>query len=103
MIPLVAQANATGRVHAMMMNGKAFVMGHGMQAPSDKDYELWVIRGNDKIAAGLLKPAADGTVIAEVDPKLLEGKIDAFAITLEPLGGGPTPRGTLMFVGYPKG
>lgn len=104
MLPLVAQANAVGKVHALVGEDRhVMVIAHGMQAQPDKDYELWVIRGEKKLAAGLLKPNADGTVMMEVDAKLLEGKIDAFAVTLEPLGGGESPRGSLMFVGSPKG
>ncbi len=54
-----------------------------------------MIRGNDKLAAGLLH----GTdPVAVIDPALL-ASADAFAVTLEPAGGGPTPRGELIMVG----
>jgi anti-sigma-K factor RskA len=104
MLPLVAQANAVGNVHALVGEDKhVMVIAHGMKAQPDQDYALWVIRGEKKMAAGLMKPNADGTVMMEVDAKLLDGKVDAFAVTLEPLGGGDTPRGSLMFVGSPRG
>jgi hypothetical protein len=69
-----------------------------MPRPAGKDYELWVIRGEQKIAAGLLRDDGSGTVIAAVDPALLAEGADALAVTLEPEGGGDQPRGELVMV-----
>jgi anti-sigma-K factor RskA len=78
----------------------AMVVASGFMPHAGKDYELWVIRGNDKIAAGLLHGDASGTLVARVDTRLLaSGAPDAFAITLEPKGGGIAPRGPIMLVG----
>ena len=38
-------------------------------------------------------------IAAIIDPKLLAGGVDTFAITLEPAGGGTEPRGDLVFAG----
>lgn len=81
---------------------QAYVVGRGLAASDDKDFELWLIRGDQKIAAGLLKGKAfdGGSLLAEIDPKLLgTTPPDAFAVTLEPKGGGEQPRGTLVLVG----
>ena len=97
-------ADAQSSVQAVINKDKraAMIVAHGVKARPDKDYELWVIRGDQKLAAGLMKPAADGSAMMQVDPKLLEGAIDAFAITLEPPGGGAAPQGPALWVGAPK-
>jgi anti-sigma-K factor RskA len=83
---------------------RAMILAHGMPKPEGKDFELWVIRGNEKIAAGLMRATDAGELLVEVDPKLLAGGADALAVTLEPEGGGPTPRGALVLVAsLPKG
>ena len=83
-------------------NKTAFVIARGAIRAADKDFELWVIRGQEKIAAGLLKPDANGVAILEIDRNLLQGPVDAFVVTLEPAGGGPIPLGPAVNVGVPK-
>jgi anti-sigma-K factor RskA len=80
--------------------GQGFLVGGGLHAPEGKDYELWVIRGDRKLPAGLLKGAGSGGLVAAIDPALLNGgSPDAVAITLEPVGGSPQPRGPIILVG----
>ncbi len=69
-----------------------------INVPTARDYELWVIRGSQKKAAGLLRPTSDGALVVELDPKLLADGVDALAVTLEPAGGGPAPRGPIVLV-----
>ena len=79
---------------------RAYLVGRGLSAPAGQDYELWVIRGDRKIAAGLLRGGDGGQLVAAVDPGLLaEGAPDALAVTLEPAGGGPVPRGPIVLLG----
>jgi anti-sigma-K factor RskA len=79
--------------------GRGFVLAGDLVPQSGKDYELWVIRGQQKLPAGLLRAGPSGTIVAEVDPKLLApGPPDALAVTLEPEGGGNTPRGPILLV-----
>ena len=68
----------------------------GLTPQAGKDFELWVIKGTEKRAAGLLR--GDGELVALIDPKLLADGADALAITLEPAGGGPAPRGPAVLV-----
>jgi anti-sigma-K factor RskA len=80
--------------------GQGFLVGGGMRTPEGKDYELWFIRGDRKIPAGLLRGAVTGGLVAAIDPTLLAGSSpDAVAITLEPVGGSPQPRGPILLVG----
>lgn len=81
---------------------QAMVMATALLASPGHDYELWVIRGKEKLAAGLIKLDPSGPTLAAIDERLLRGGVDVFAITLEPAGGGPVPRGSLVLVGAVK-
>src|SRR5215831_6720856 len=97
-----AQAAAASRGSALLNLDQrmAMVLVSALEPQVGKDYELWLIRGNAKIAAGLLRPGAGGRAIAQVDPRLLTpGQPDAIAVTLEPAGGGEQPRGPIVLVG----
>jgi anti-sigma-K factor RskA len=91
-----ASAGATAIVN--LAERRAMVVAHGVEAPAGKDYELWVIKGDQKLAAGLLRSQGAAQVIAEVDPALLANGADALAVTLEPAGGTPQPSGALVLV-----
>lgn len=72
--------------------------------PSDKDYQLWVIKDKKPISAGVF--AVRDTMpsffkienLAVTDPR----QIAAFAVTLEPKGGVPAPTGDMYIVGSPR-
>jgi anti-sigma-K factor RskA len=102
-IALAPQAGAEKMRASAIYNpqqGHAMVVASGLMPHDGKDYELWVIRGKDKLRAGVFHGDASGALIARVDPKLLaKGAPDAFAFTLEPAGGGDSPRGPIMLVG----
>lgn len=73
-------------------------------APSDKDYQLWIIKDKKPISAGVF--AVSNTEsnyfkienLAVTNPK----EIGAFAVTLEPKGGVPQPTGEMYIAGSPK-
>ncbi len=95
-------AAATAKVILDPSDHRAFLVGKGMNAPSGKDYELWLIRGDKKIAAGLLRgdPDPNAPLVAAIDSRLLAGAPpDAIAVTLEPTGGGSSPTGPIVLVG----
>jgi anti-sigma-K factor RskA len=101
LIALAPQGGATSHAKVIMNSDekRAYLLGGAMDAPSGKDFELWVIRGDTKIPAGILRPGPGGQVLASVDPKLLEaGTPDALAITVEPQGGLPAPSGPVVLV-----
>jgi anti-sigma-K factor RskA len=72
--------------------------------PSNKDYQLWVIKGKQPISAGVfaVRDKAPSFFkienLAVTDPK----EIAAFAITLEPKGGVASPTGEMYMAGSPK-
>jgi anti-sigma-K factor RskA len=100
---VVALAPVAGKTHRAsaivnLAERRAIVLASSMPAASDKDFELWVIRGKEPpSAAGFLRHAGDGVEVGEIDPALLEGaEPDAFAVSVEPLGGRPAPTEVLM-------
>jgi hypothetical protein len=100
LVPLAQQAGTSASASVIWHPGKAFVLGRGLQAPSGRDYELWVIRGDRKIPAGLLRGDATGALVTAIDPALLAGGApDAIAVTLEAAGGRPQPEGPIVLVG----
>jgi anti-sigma-K factor RskA len=104
MVSLAVQGQENYRANVILNQPekKAVIVAGALRAQQAHDYELWIIRGDQKIAAGLLHGDEDGRAVAEIDGKLLAGGVDAFAVTLEPEGGGTTPRGALLLVGKVK-
>jgi anti-sigma-K factor RskA len=94
-----AAANVAANIiwHSGVKRG--YVVGRGLAAPAGKDYELWVIRGERKIPAGILHGDASGALLSAIDPRLLQdGAPDAIAVTLE-AGEQKEPRGPIVLVG----
>lgn len=69
------------------------------QAASDKDYQLWMIRGNQPIDAGILTIDAEGGAVTSIDTISDSANLTAFAVTLEPKGGVPQPTGKMFLLG----
>lgn len=69
--------------------------------PSDKDYQLWIIKNNKPVSAGVFAvndPKKDSFFkIEEMDAS--EQAADAFAVTMEPKGGMPQPTGDMYLMG----
>ena len=69
-------------------------------APSDKDYQLWLIVNNQPISAGVFsisEPVSNSFFkVDELSHDLGSG---AFAITMEPKGGVPQPTGDMYLLG----
>ncbi len=70
---------------------------------ADKDYELWVIRDNKPVDAGVfqVRPGLQDGQLYKIDHLVETDKahIDAFAVTLEPKGGKPQPTGQMYLLG----
>jgi anti-sigma-K factor RskA len=103
-VSLAVQGGESYRANVILnqTDKKAVVVAGALREQKDRDYELWIIRGQEKIAAGLLHGDEDGRAIAEVDGRLLAAGVDAFAVTLEPIGGGTAPKGPVLLVGKVK-
>ena len=69
--------------------------------PSDKDYQLWIIKNNKPVSAGVFAvndPQKDSFFKIE-EMAAGEQAADAFAITMEPKGGMPQPTGDMYLMG----
>jgi anti-sigma-K factor RskA len=63
-------------------------------APEGKEYQLWAIADNTPVDAGLFHITTGGA-----HPMKPIGAASAFAVTLEPAGGSPTPTGEMYVLG----
>lgn len=80
--------------------GSAMVLTRALEPQEDKDYQLWLIRGDEKVSAGILHTDASGATVARVaEEALAGGRPDAFAVTVEPRGGMPQPTGPIVLLG----
>ncbi|MCH7676613.1 anti-sigma factor [candidate division KSB1 bacterium] len=68
-------------------------------APSDKDYQLWMLRGTQPVDAGIFSLDAEGNAIFTIETIADSINLTAFAVTLEPKGGVPQPTGDFYLVG----
>lgn len=101
LIQLAAQGDVPYRASALMNGeaGEAMLVSSELTPQEGKDYQLWLIRGDQKISAGLLD-AEVGATLAQIDPALLrQGAPDAIAVTIEPTGGMPQPTGPIVLLG----
>ena len=70
----------------------AVIVFDNFQAPSGHDYELWAIRDAKPVALGLVTPDASGRAVMRLENVGEPGALQAFAVSLEPTGGAPTPN-----------
>jgi anti-sigma-K factor RskA len=59
--------------------------------PSGKDYELWAIRDSKPASLGVIVADATGHAVMRLENVGDPHSLQAFAVSLEPLGGAPTP------------
>ncbi|MBI1737182.1 MAG: anti-sigma factor [Candidatus Rokubacteria bacterium] len=84
---------ALGRVVWNETSGGHVFVANLPAPPAGKTYELWTIAGGTPRAAGVFATDASGKGSHAVAPA---GKVDVFAVTLEPAGGVPAPTGPIV-------
>jgi len=69
--------------------------------PSDKDYQLWMIKDNKPVSAGVFAVNDQGDNFFKIEKMAQadERTANAFAITMEPKGGAPQPTGEMYLMG----
>jgi anti-sigma-K factor RskA len=77
---------------------RALVISTSIAPPADQDYQLWIIAaGAAPRAAGFLRFDPSNVAYGEFDASLLSGAPPAaFAVSLEPKGGRPTPSEVVL-------
>ncbi len=66
------------------------------QPPTDKQYQLWAIVDGAPVSAGVFDVAPDAASLQALSSQIAQAS--AFAITLEPRGGSPSPTMEAMYV-----
>ena len=69
-----------------------FVANNLQQLSAEQVYQLWIIRGDQALSAGIFEVDANGRAIVEVDGSLA-ASFDAVGVSIDPAGGSeqPTP------------
>jgi anti-sigma-K factor RskA len=102
-VALAGLAPAPAARARMMWHEKAggvFVATGLPAAPAGKAYQLWAIAGsNAPVSAGVFTVDASGAGSLAVRPLPGVTTVSAFAVTLEPAGGLPTPSGEMYLLG----
>jgi anti-sigma-K factor RskA len=62
--------------------------------PRDKVYQVWLIKGEERMSAGLFEVDSTGYAQTVIIPLAPMAEFQAIGITVEPLGGSPSPTGT---------
>ncbi|MEW6270217.1 MAG: anti-sigma factor, partial [Thermodesulfobacteriota bacterium] len=102
LVQLAAQGDEPYRASAILNPDlrSAMILTRELKPQQGKDYQLWLIRGEDKIPAGILRTDPAGTTLARIGEDVLRaGRPDAFAVTIEPAGGMPQPTGPIILLG----
>lgn len=102
MAGLDVNPNGYGKVIWDSESNRALLQVSNLPAvPSDKDYQLWIIKNNKPVSAGVFAvndPEKDSFFkIEQITAD--EQSADAFAITMEPKGGVPQPTGDMYLLG----
>ncbi|HWU90341.1 MAG TPA: anti-sigma factor [Kofleriaceae bacterium] len=100
---LVALAPQAGTPSANLIyrddETRVFVVGDGLHAPRGKALQLWAIRGEHQIREGVLRGDSSGAVHTGEIAAIRTGKLDAFGVTVEPLGGATGEHGPVVLYG----
>jgi anti-sigma-K factor RskA len=96
-----ASHKGAGQVVVEPSSGAAALVLTGVPpAAPGKTYELWTIRGERAPEpAGLVEVGPDGTVARRLDTIANPREVTAFAVSIEPAGGSPSPTGPIVLVG----
>jgi anti-sigma-K factor RskA len=83
------EGGGTATAHWAPSLGKAVLVTDGVDDPgSGKTYELWFVRGDGAVSAGLFEPDDTGSATAVMKGSMQSG--DTIAVTVEDRGGSPT-------------
>ncbi len=79
--------------------GGLFVASGLPATPAGKTYQLWAIAAGMPVSAGVFDVDPKGGTALRVKPLPGVGKVETFAVTLEPAGGLPKPSGAMYLAG----
>ena len=84
---------ATSIVYWNKEDGTVYVNANNLPAPEQgKQYQLWALKGGQPVNAGMIDMNGKIQFMENIS------SADAFAVTLEPAGGSPSPTLELLYV-----
>lgn len=94
-----AAPNAAAKLFWMKHTGDVYVDATNLpEAPAGKQYQLWAIVDGKPVDGGMIVKTTKGDEYRIQKMKAF-GSAEAFAITLEKMGGNPTPEGEMVVMG----
>jgi anti-sigma-K factor RskA len=96
---LEASPEAAAKIFWMQNTGEVFIDPSNLpDAPAGKQYQLWGIVDGKPVDGGMILTTKKGDKFRMQQMKTF-GKAEAFAVTLEPEKGNPTPQGPMFVMG----
>lgn len=96
---LEAAPDAAAKIFWMQNTGEVFIDPSNLpDAPAGKQYQLWAIVDGKPVDGGMILTSKKGDKYRIQKMKTF-GKAEAFAVTLEPEKGNPTPQGPMFVMG----
>lgn len=96
---LEAAPDAAAKVFWMQNTGEVFIDPSNLpETPAGKQYQLWAIVDGKPVDGGMILTSKKGDKYRIQKMKSF-GKAEAFAVTLEPEKGNPTPQGPMFVMG----
>ena len=98
---LVANTAATPMVQVMMDRARHKVMIAAVMMPdipADREYQLWILVDGNPLPSVTFRPGTGGRAM-DLDVPMPEGggTVTGFGVTLEPIGGSPTPTLPVLY------
>lgn len=87
--PGQADAGVTGYVWMNQRSQEVLVVMEGLAPVRDRDYQAWIVTGNEYASAGVLRSRSGTSHVYYRGERL--GDLRSLAISLEPKGGSPLP------------
>nr|WP_315265885.1 anti-sigma factor [Microbacterium lemovicicum] len=86
---IALDGGGSATVHWSSELGKTVLVSDGLPALAPQEaFEMWFVRDDTPVAAGVFTPGPDGDATAVLNGAMQEG--DVIAVTVEPAGGSPT-------------
>lgn len=101
LVALVNTSNSSGALGTLVMdpNGKygTLVMDNLAALDAGRQYQVWLIKGNERTSGGVFSVNTDGYASLEILAPLPLIQYDAIGISVEPAGGSSSPTGASFF------
>lgn len=94
-----AAPSASARAYWSRSRGLVMTGANLPPLPPGRVYQLWFVKGQSPVSAGLFSPDADGRLRTVLTTPIDVPDPDVLAVTQEPAGGVPAPTGAMYLAG----